>query len=39
MDRLWDVSQNNADEGSGHLRVQVIQSEMGEELFPLLSHV
>ena len=30
---MWDVPQNSADEGPGHLKVQVIQSEMGEELF------
>ena len=33
VDGVWDVPQNSADEGPGHLKVQVIQSEMGEELF------
>ena len=33
MDGVWDVPQNRAGEGPGHLRAQVIQSEMGEELF------
>ena len=33
VDGVWDVPQNRAGEGPGHLRAQVIQSEMGEELF------